>query len=194
MKVIMWDVDDVLNDLMGEWFRSSWQKTHPECPLEYSMITRNPPHELLGVPREEYLSSLDVFRQNCFKNLKPIPEMQEWFSLHGHKAQHIVVTSVPLKAAHCSAEWVFTHFGRWIRSFNIVPSPRAGDATETGATTKAEFIRSFSKIDIVMEDSPETLRSMEKLGIKTVTVPRPWNQSSGVTSDALALLSSLIVS
>jgi hypothetical protein len=193
MKVIMWDVDDVLNDLMGEWFRSSWQKTHPECPMEYSLITSNPPHELLGVPKEEYLESLDAFRQNNFKDLKPLPEMLDWFSLHGHKARHIVVTSVPLKSAHCSAEWVFTHFGRWIRSFNIVPSPRPGDAPETGSTTKAEYISAFDRIDIVVEDSPETLRSMEDLGIQTVTVPRPWNQSFGVTTDALAQLDSLIV-
>jgi hypothetical protein len=193
MKVIMWDVDDVLNDLMGEWFMSSWMKTHPDCSLDYSMITRNPPHELFGVPKEEYLESLDAFRQNHFKDLKPLPDMQEWFSLHGHMARHIVVTSVPLKSAHCSAEWVFTHFGRWIRSFNIVPSFRPGDALETGATSKAEYIRSFSKIDIVVEDSPETLRSMEELGIRTVTIPRPWNQSFGVTADALAQLNSLII-
>ena len=189
----MWDVDDVLNDLMGEWFRMSWLKNHPECSLDYSMIIHNPPHELLGVSKVEYLNSLDAFRHNHFKDLNPLPEMLEWFSNNGSKAHHIVVTSVPLKAAHLSAEWVFKHFGRWIRSFNIVPSPRPGEAPEKEITTKAEYIRSFSKIDIVVEDSHETLRSMEEIGINTVAIPRPWNEFCGVTSDALTQLNSLIV-
>jgi len=45
MKAIMWDVDDVLNDLMGEWFRTRWIPLHPQCPVDYLGITVNPPHE-----------------------------------------------------------------------------------------------------------------------------------------------------
>jgi len=193
MKVIMWDMDDVLNDLMGEWLRSSWLITHPECAMEYSMITCNPPHELLGVHKEEYLKSLDAFRQNHFKDLKPLPEMLEWFSLHGHKARHVVVTSVPIKAAHYSAEWVFTNFGHWIYSFNIVPSPRPDDPPVVGANTKADYLRAnFSRIDLVVEDNPETLESMKSQGIDTVTIPRPWNGAQGSLGEALSRLTDLI--
>jgi 5'(3')-deoxyribonucleotidase len=193
MKVIMWDVDDVLNDLMGEWFRSSWRKTYPECSLEYSMITSNPPHEILGVTKEEYLESLDAFRKNYFKDLKPLPEMQRWFSLHGHKARHVVITSVPIRSASHSAEWVFTHFGRWIHSFNIVPSLRPDDPPDLCGTNKADYLRAtFSKVDVVVEDNPCNIDSMKRLGIDTVTIPRPWNGVRGTIGEALTELTGLI--
>jgi hypothetical protein len=193
MKVIMWDVDDVLNDLMGEWFRKSWLPKHPECVLGYEGITRNPPQELLGVTRKEYLTSLDEFRLSSFRDLEPLVEMREWFALHGHKARHIVVTSVPIQSSSRSAEWVFTHFGRWIHSFNIVPSPRSDDPPGLGATTKADYLRAtFSRVDLVVEDNPETLESMKRQGIETVTIPRPWNGAQGTLGGALSLLSQMI--
>jgi FMN phosphatase YigB (HAD superfamily) len=191
MKAIMWDVDDVLNDLMGEWFRSRWIPLHPQCPVDYLGINVNPPHELLGVDKREYLESLDAFRNDSFRYLKPIPEMLEWFRQHGRKAEHIVVTSVPLIAAHHSADWVFSHFGEWVRSFNIVPSTREG-SRDHGTTSKSDYIRTFSKVDIVVEDNPETIRSMREMGISTVTIPRPWNDSRETLESTLTGLANLI--
>ena len=187
MKVIMWDVDDVLNDLMGAWFRESWIPHHPGCTLKYAGITENPPHRLLGATKSEYLASLDAFRQSSFKELKPLPEMLEWFGLHGKKAEHLVVTAVPAKTAHHSAEWVFKHFGTWIHSFNIVPSPRDG-WEDHGAKSKSEYIRTFSKVDLVVEDNLSTIRSMNELGIETVTIPRPWNSACGTLVESLAAI------
>lgn len=187
----MWDVDDVLNDLMGEWLRSKWLPMHPKCPVDYQGISVNPPHELLGVDKREYLDSLDAFRNNSFRALKPIPEMLEWFRLHGRKAEHIVVTSVPVLAAHHSAEWVFTHFGEWVRSFNIVPSPREG-SRDHGATSKSDFIRIFSKVDVVVEDNLETIRSMREMDLSTVTIPRPWNDSRQTLESTLNGLTKLV--
>lgn len=184
MKVIMWDVDDVLNDLMGDWFSLSWLPAHPNCTLKYSGMTKNPPHELLGVTKSEYLDSLDAFRQSSFKELKPLPEMLEWFSLYGNKAEHRVVTAVPTNASHYSAEWVFRHFGTWIHSFNIVPSPREGQE-DHGVKSKSEYIRTFSRVDLVVEDNLDTIRSMKELGIETVTIPRPWNSASGTLAESL---------
>lgn len=191
MKVIMWDVDDVLNNLMGEWFRSTWKPLHPACSLDYQGITKNPPHDLLGVDKQVYLQSLDSFRRQSFNVLKPIPEMVDWFRLYGCKAEHVVVTSVPVIAAHQSAEWVFTHFGEWVRSFNIVPSPREG-SRDHGATSKSDFMRTFSKVDIVVEDNPETIRSMREMGISAVTIPRPWNDSRQTLESTLNGLTKLV--
>jgi hypothetical protein len=192
MKVIMWDVDDVLNDLMGDWFRSIWIPNHPDCTLKYSGISENPPHRLLGVTKSEYLASLDAFRQSSFKELKPLPEILEWFSLYGKKAEHRVVTAVPVNAAHYSAEWVFRHFGTWIRSFNIVPSPRDGQE-DHGVKSKSDYIRTFSKVDIVVEDNLDTIRSMKELGIETVAIPRPWNSASETLEQSLRALGQKII-
>jgi hypothetical protein len=192
MKVIMWDVDDVLNNLMEEWFSTSWIPHHPDCSLEYSGITENPPHRLLGVTKGEYLASLDTFRESSFKELKPLPEMLEWFSLYGKKSEHRVVTAVPVNAAHHSAEWVFRHFGTWIRSFNIVPSPRDGEE-DHGVKSKSEYIQTFSKVDLVVEDNLSTIRSMTDLGIQSVTIPRPWNAAPGTLVESLKAITQKII-
>ena len=123
--------------------------------------------------------------------MKPLPGILEWYQLYGDKAKHFVVTSVPILAAHHSAEWVFKHFGLWIHSFNIVPSLREG-APNHGAKTKVEYIRNFSKLDIVVEDNPETIRSMKNLGIETVTIPRPWNESKDSLQTTLDGLTHLL--
>jgi len=191
MKVIMWDVDDVLNDLLGEWFRSTWQPLHPTCSVDYEGLSKNPPHEVLGVDKQEYLQSLDAFRMQSFKALKPIPEMVDWFKKYGLRAEHVVVTSVPVIAANHSAEWVFTHFGEWVRSFNIVPSPRHGSRGH-GATSKSDYIRTFSKIDIIVEDNPETILAMREMGLSTVTIPRPWNDSKQTLQSTLNGLTKLV--
>ena len=51
MQTIVWDVDDVLNSLMYAWFTGAWMKEHPGCGVQYSGLTANPPHVVLGVAR-----------------------------------------------------------------------------------------------------------------------------------------------
>ncbi len=48
MKTIVWDIDDVLNDLTRAWFETAWLPAHRECRLTYEELKVNPPHELLG--------------------------------------------------------------------------------------------------------------------------------------------------
>ena len=33
MRTIVWDVDDVLNDLMYQWFSRGWQAGAPDCDV-----------------------------------------------------------------------------------------------------------------------------------------------------------------
>ena len=62
MKTIVWDVDDVLNDLMKVWFKGWTSSGGSLCPLSYDQLTGNPPHEILKISMPEYLASLDAFR------------------------------------------------------------------------------------------------------------------------------------
>ena len=71
MKTIVWDVDDVLNNLMQSWLETAWLPAHPACQITYRLLTENPPHHLLGISKIEYLQSLDDFRLNRFGQLKP---------------------------------------------------------------------------------------------------------------------------
>src|SRR5262245_50873043 len=125
-KTIAWDVDDVLNDLMGAWVAAFCHTQGRECPGT-SDLTANPPHELLGIALSDYLADLDRFRRTAYGTLTPVPEMLAWFERFGADYRHLAVTAVPLCAAPASAAWVLRHFGRWIRTFHVVPSLRVND-------------------------------------------------------------------
>ena len=189
MKTIVWDVDDVLNDLMRDWLEQQWLPQHPESVADYSEITENPPHHILGVSREDYLESLDEFRLTRMADLAPVPEVRRWFDRHGPKFRHVVLTAVPLRAAHISAEWVTRHFGRWIRSFHFVPSPRQDDPPFHYDQSKGEFLRWLGLGDIIVDDHPVNLVAVANLGLSAVLFPRPWNNGSQSISDLLQQLS-----
>jgi hypothetical protein len=106
MRVVIWDVDDVLNDLMCTWFDQWWRPRHPECQLSCRDLVRNPPHGVLGITEKEYLASLDDFRRARFDSLVPRADAVQWFGEHGTRAQHVALTAVPRSFAHLSASWV----------------------------------------------------------------------------------------
>ena len=74
---IAWDVDDVLNSLTTEWF-AQYKKEH-NISLAFTDLTSNPPHNLLGIRKQEYLDSLDKFRAQHLMDLPPNSEMLFWF-------------------------------------------------------------------------------------------------------------------
>ena len=191
MLTIAWDIDDVLNELMKEWFEKGWNVKHPECKLDYEDLTKNPPHELLGVKKEEYLASLDEFRLNNFSALKPIPEVMDWFLKYGDKCRHIALTSTPLTTAPLSAEWVIRNYGKWIRTFHFIPSPRDGIIIPEYDKTKGEYL-AHNKADIIVEDSEENIISAEKAGVKGVLFARPWNSGKNSIEETLYEISNKI--
>ena len=97
MKTIAWDVDDVLNDLMLTCgFKQKWIKEHKDCKVRYPEVAENPPHRLLGVGINEYLSSLDEYRLSAlYQQMTPIKEIMEWFARGGNNFRHIALTAVP---------------------------------------------------------------------------------------------------
>jgi len=142
---IVWDVDDVLNDLMHQWFRLAWMLEHPECSIEYSGLNENPPFTVLGVTCAEYLASIDLFRATeAGIHLAPNPELLEWFSKYGDKFRHIALTARPLETAPDVAAWVMRHFGAWIRCFGVVPS-RPTEGVPEYDKSKGEFLRWLGK-------------------------------------------------
>ena len=193
MKTIAWDVDDVLNDLMRVWFEHCWMRMHPDCPLEYDRISDNPPDVLLGISRADYLASLDGFRlsENA-GTILPVPEVLAWFREHGKSCRHLALTAVPLRAASVSAAWVMRHFGSWIRSFHLVPSPRQGERIPDYDQTKEDFLRWWGKVDILVDDNPVNVASARSLGIEAILVSRPWNQGQQTLAQTLGALTKLV--
>lgn len=189
IKTIAWDVDDVLNDLMRSWLEQKWMKEHDNCKVRYSEIAENPPHRLLGISIDEYLRSLDEFRLSpLYQQMRPAGEVIGWFSEYGKDFRHIALTAVPLTAASASAQWVFKHFGAWIRTFHFVPSKRKEQNIPDYDNDKAAFLKWLSKVDVLIDDSPVNVNAAENMGIKGILWPGPWNNSKLTTSETLILL------
>lgn len=189
MKTISWDVDDVLNDLMQMWFEQKWVKDKSECRLRYEKLTENPPHRLLGVHLNGYLSSLDEYRlSSLYQQMVPAKEVVGWFVKNGDNFRHIALTAVPLVAASASAQWVFKHFGRWIRTFHFVPSKREGEKIPEYDVDKGAFLKWLRQVNVLVDDSPANIRAAESIGIKGILWPRPWNESKLTIQETLILL------
>ena len=194
MISIVWDVDDVLNDLMHCWLDNKWLPEHLDCQVTFEQITQNTSEQIINASKEEYLLSLDNFRlSKAYFEMKPNPEILAWFKKYGEKARHVALTSVPIKAAHISANWVMKNFGRWIRSFNFIPSSRAGEQIPEYDCSKADYLKWLNKIDVLVEDNEQNIREAEKLGIKGILVRRPWNKSNLTLKDALVEINKIIM-
>ncbi|MGD0281866.1 MAG: hypothetical protein ABSB95_05845 [Dissulfurispiraceae bacterium] len=192
LKTIAWDVDDVLNDLMRLWFEQKWIKEHDNCELRYQEIVENPPHRLLGAAIDEYLFSLDEFRLSLlYQQMPPVKEVLSWFEKDGHNFRHIALTAVPLIAASASAQWVFRHFGPWIRTFHFVPSKREGRKTPEYDNDKGAFLKWFGKVDVLVDDSLVNIQAAESAGVKGIIMPRPWNKRETSIGGALRELENI---
>lgn len=191
MRTIVWDVDDVLNDLMYQWFSQGWKQGQPAEPSEYSKLTENPPHVSLGVAQEEYLASIDAFRKtDAGIHLKPNAEVLEWFSAHGSKFRHVALTARPLETAPEVAAWVMRYFGPWIRCFGVVPT-RTIKGVPVYDRGKGDYLRWLGKGDVFIDDTRENLIQAAKMGMKTFAWPQPWNDSPLTTTEILQKLTDM---
>jgi hypothetical protein len=193
VATIVWDRDDVLNDLMRSWLEHGWKPAHPGCGLSYEDLTENPPHRLLGVERKEYLASLDGFRlSERAADLEPVPEVLAWFKKYGSLHRHLVLTATTLESAPAAAAWTFRHFGAWVRSFHLIPAAREGQSIPRYEEDKGAYLRWLRKGDVLVDDSPANLESARRCGLEGVLIPRPWNQGGGSVSGALERLLAVI--
>lgn len=194
MPTIVWDVDDVLNDLMYQWFTYCWLKKTPDCRITYAELRGNPPDGDLGISRAAYLDSLDEFRRTArARNMLPNVDILGWLRQHGAGFRHIALTARPLESAPDVAHWVMTHFGAWIRNVGVVPT-RAQEDVPVYDRTKGEYLKWLRCGDIMVDDSIENVRQAESLGMKTLLYPQPWNNSVLTVATLLKELSDLAVS
>lgn len=193
MKTIVWDVDDVLNDFMFMWFECFWKPKKIDCYTNYSGLNKNPPNDILGITLKEYLDSIDLFRSSdIYREMKPIEEVMRWLKRYGSRCRHLALTAVPLKVAQYSSYWVLKNYGKWIRSFNFVPSKREGEDIKYYDKGKADFLRWLGNADILIDDNEDNIKIAEKIGIKGILFPRLWNTSKKTITETLGLLGKVI--
>jgi hypothetical protein len=193
MKTIAWDVDDTLNNFTQVWFNDWWHLDKKSLDLNYSQLTENPPNHLLGISEAAYLASLDAFRSSELAGaISPNSQILDWFQRYGEKSRHLALTATPLNAAPYSAAWVLKHFGKWIRSYNVIPSKREGDPLQVHDQNKTEFLDWLGKVDILVEDNEANLISAQRAGYLTIGIPQPWNNVRNSLEDILAQLTTYL--
>lgn len=189
IRTVVWDVDDVLNDLMQAWFATVWLPEHPGEVVRYEGLSENPPHGLLGIARDEYLASLDGFRLGpAYAGLEPNPDILSWLAEEGGNCRHVALTATPLRAAPGTAAWVLRHFGRWIREFAFIPAERNGETLPAYDANKGEWLARHGDSSVLVDDSPQNIAAARAAGIATLSWPRPWNDGS-TTAETLRALS-----
>jgi hypothetical protein len=194
MLTIVWDVDDVLNDLMYQWFTFCWLEKTPGCRVAYAGLSGNPPDEALGIARATYLDSLDAFRTtDRARNMQPNDQVLGWMRQYGARFRHIALTARPLESAPDVAHWVMKHFGAWIRNVGVVPT-RAAEDVPVYDRTKGEYLKWLRCGDIMVDDSIENVSQAQSLGMKSLLYPQPWNRSALTVATLLKELSDLAVS
>ena len=178
MRTLVWDIDDVLNNLMEIWLRR-WREQHPEAVLDYAAIKRNPPHEFLGISFEAYLESLDQIRSSvsAHEELTPNPQITAWLAEHGHRYRHLALTARPAPTAGPAAAWVLGHFGAWIRTVAFVPVRKPAGWPDYDLN-KADYLRWLDPDAILVDDSPENVSQARDKGLAAMLFPQPWNAAT----------------
>lgn len=194
MLTIVWDVDDVLNDLMYQWFLYYRLLGATGTKMAYSELSGNPPHKALGISLRTYLDSIDAFRKtDQALNMEPNAVVLAWMAEYGSKARHIALTARPLETAPDVAHWVMRHFGAWIRCVGVVPT-RAAEGVPIYDHTKGEFLSWLHCGDVLVDDSPDNIGQAQALGLRALLYPQPWNNSTLTVNTLLKELSELAVS
>jgi phosphoglycolate phosphatase-like HAD superfamily hydrolase len=175
MRTIVWDVDDVLNNLAEHWLRQ-WRAEHPAVSVDYASLSKNPPHELLSISFETYLKSLDLIRDSvdAHEQLTPNPQILEWLRQHGHRYRHLALTARPAHTVGPAAAWVLRHFGEWIRTVAFVPT-RKPPAWPDYDLTKAGYLQWLNLDAILIDDSATNVMEVKAKGLDAMLFPQPWN-------------------
>lgn len=190
---IAWDVDDVLNHLMRDWFEKHWLPSHTDCSVCYSELTENPPHKILGISLSDYLNSLDTFRLSTqYLEMAPVSEVMQWFHQQGAHFRHIALTAVPLRAAHSSAAWTMREFGKWIRAYHVIPSQRPNETLPLYDSSKQETLKRLGQVDVFIDDNESNLTGLREMGVQKFIFPRPWNTSQKSVAEMLESLTELV--
>ncbi len=183
MKTIVWDLDDVLNTLMKDWCEDPDYGQKYQASFE--QLTQNPPHEILGITKEQYLSSLDSFRLTKAAKKPPHPEVLSWFQEKGHLFEHRILTARPIHTSAQASDWVFTFFGQWVRGFFFVPSTREDDPSFSYEKNKKDMLKKMKHVDYFIDDTPSNIKQAEELSIKSFTFPAPWNSQKASITEIL---------
>ena len=176
--LLIWDIDDVLNELIPLCIATTAQKVKPGIKRED--VQTNPPLEELGCSLDEYRKLLDECRDRHLYSRPPRREVLEFFQEWGNCFRSVTLSSSPMHMAPRSAEWVLHHFGSWIQGTIFVPSPRKHVPVESALfASKAEAVLSLG--GILIDDMPINVENVRAAGGEALYFPAPWNENKNMS-------------
>jgi 5'(3')-deoxyribonucleotidase len=176
--LLIWDIDDVLNDLIRLCISTTAQTIRPG--IRFEDLQQNPPLQELGCSLDEYRSILDECRAEYLYDQPPRKEVLEFFQTWGDQFRSVTLSSAPVSTAHRSAEWVLRHFGRWIHGTIFVPSPRKHIPIGIPLfASKAEAVSTLN--GILIDDMPQNVEPVRAAGNKAFYFPAPWNENKNMS-------------
>ena len=178
LPLILWDVDDVLNDLTRVCVEKILSRNYPG--LVYENLRHNPPLPELECDRETFVAMLDECRERYFAELVPQSEVLGFFREHGGSFRSMALSAAPMSIAPESAKWVLTHFGKWIQSTLYVPSFRANYLVESAMFSGKEEAAKLLG-GILIDDSPENVKKVLNTGGRALLFPAPWNENRNMS-------------
>ena len=174
-KLIVWDLDDVLNEFTRDWLQLAWKDEHPECESAYDDLHTNPPLQALGTTLPEYLESMSRFRLSIEgATSTPNWTVHEWFKEHGSRFRHTVLTARRGQSAVVADAWLKVNFGQWIDGIHSAPEARPQHFLSDIARKKADWIR-HSGATVFVDDSQLNMETAAAAGIRSLLFPQPWN-------------------
>jgi hypothetical protein len=92
----------------------------------------------------------------------------------------MALSAAPMSIAPESANWVLSHFGKWIQSTLYVPSFRADYKVESVMFSgKEEAVMLLG--GILVDDSPENVKKVLNTGGRALLFPAPWNENRNMS-------------
>jgi len=186
--LLIWDVDDVLNQLMGAWLKYWNHENNSNFVLKD--IKENPPNKILGISREIYFNSLDEFRNTeAGKSVQEDSTVKNWFNNHGNKYNHMACTARPIETMPNQSWWIYQNYGQWIHTIHAAGTYRELE-TDYRTVSKADFISWIDQKVIFIDDSEENINAVSATGSDTILYPQPWNGANYSAKNFITILNS----
>lgn len=175
--LFLWDIDDVLNDLVQLCINTTAQCLAPG--ISFDQIYNNPPLEELNCTPADYMKILDECREQYLFQQPPKREVLDFFESCGNRFHALTLSSAPMDLAPRASEWVLRHFGRWIQGTIFVPSPRKHiPAGSVLFASKAEAVNKLN--GILIDDMPINVEAVRHAGGRAIYFPAPWNENRDI--------------
>lgn len=167
MKVIAFDLDDVLGDLTGSFSRYLG-RVHDLAFDREEVSTYPLPDRIRDTRFDEFYDS-DEYRQP-----EPFTLAQEAVEELGGEYELVIISVRPETVRDIVEAWLDTHFKDSFQHVHLMGLMEKSDGTRM---TKGELAKELG-VAVFVEDSKKNAENIVSYGIPVVLLDCPWNQGA----------------